>query len=63
MFNKNILIDDGLGELNIFLDGQIPGIELFKLLTREERMSGYLCIQICIESTKVRGMLMINSLE
>ena len=56
--NKSIERDNGLGDLNIFLGGQSPGIEICKLFVWEGGNSGYIHIKICIESTKVRVMIM-----
>ena len=50
LFNQNIWRDDFPGELNNFLDGYIPGIELWKLFIFVDEESIYLCIQICIYS-------------
>ena len=36
VFNKNIWRDDSIGEINIFLGGKSPGIELWKLLICED---------------------------
>ena len=55
--------DDNLVEIINFMDGQIPGIELYKLFFWADRESGYLQIQICIESTKMMNMIMIKSPE
>ena len=60
-FNQKIWRDDFLGELDIFLCGQILGIELWNIFIWSNENSGYLRIQIYIESTKVSYMLTINS--
>ena len=41
-FNQNIWIDGGLGEINIFLNDNIPRIELCKIFIWADGNSGYL---------------------
>ena len=53
-------IDENLVDITYFMDDQIPGIELYKLFIWADRESGYLQIQICIESNKMMNMIMIK---
>ena len=57
VFNKNIGDYDRLVEINVFLGGQSPGIELCKLFIQANGNSGYLHNQIYIVPKKVRGRL------
>ena len=51
--------DMTVSERSIFLDGENPRIELYKVFIWADRESSYLCIKICIESTKLRGTFKI----
>ena len=61
VFIQNIYRDDGHGYFNNVLDDKSPGIELCKLLIWEYGKRSYLCIKICTEYTKLRGMITIKS--
>ena len=60
VFNKTIWRDDSLGELNIYLDGEIPVIELYKIFIWVDGNSRYFRIQICIGYSKIVFTLTID---